>query len=126
MPFSQCNTWSYNEKMYNVAGIWLKRRYIDKMLIYSRPGKIICILIERSVQSMDPVSSGVHPLRLAPYYTMTLKSPPPHLLVHPSLISRKIMERHYYSFFRPLIFPEKTLCQTIHLLSGQTNSPRLH
>ena len=31
-----------------------------------------------------------------------------------------------YSLFLPLVFPDKTLCQTIHLLSGQINSPRLH
>ena len=38
--------------MNNVAGIWLKGRYVDKMPMYFRPGKIICILKESSVQSM--------------------------------------------------------------------------
>ena len=55
----QCKSRSYNEKMNNVAGIWLKGRYIDKMPTYSRPGKIIYISKESSVQSMNMVPRGV-------------------------------------------------------------------
>ena len=47
--------------MINVADIWLKGRYIDKMPTYSRPGKIICILKESSVQWMNMVSRAVMP-----------------------------------------------------------------
>ena len=55
---------------------------------------------------------------------MTFK--PSHLFVHPSLINRTIMARHYLSFFWTPVLPGKTLYQIIHLLSGQTNSPYLH
>ena len=72
---------SYDEKMNNVAGIWLKGRYVGKMPMYSRPGKIICILKESSAQSMNtavscPRTKFVPPWRLAPSYMMTLKPPP--------------------------------------------------
>ena len=40
----------------NVAVIWLKGEYLDKMPTYTRPGKIICILKESSVQLMNTVS----------------------------------------------------------------------
>ena len=33
------------DKVNNVTGIWLKGRHLDKIAIYSRPEKIVCILI---------------------------------------------------------------------------------
>ena len=59
--FSQCKTWSYNEKINNVAVIWLKERYKDKIPISSRPGKVSCLLKECSAMSMNTVSGGVIP-----------------------------------------------------------------
>ena len=59
---SQCKTWSYNENMNNVADIWLRGRYIDKMPMYSRLGEIIFILKESNVQSMNTVSRRIMPL----------------------------------------------------------------
>ena len=47
--------------MNNVAGIWLKGRYIDKMPMDARPGMIICILKEGRLQSMNTVSREVIP-----------------------------------------------------------------
>ena len=105
----------HNEEMNNVAGIWLKGRYIDKMQMYSRPGKIVCILKGTSVQSMNTVSTGVMPLHkvwsslplgYAPSYIMTLKPLPPHLFVHPSLINREIMARHHV-YFLPIPSPPR-------------------
>ena len=60
--FSQYKTWNYNKKINNVAVIWLKERYVDKIPISSRPGKIIWILKESSAKSMNTVSRGIIPL----------------------------------------------------------------
>ena len=110
--------------MNNVADIWFKGRYVDKMPMYSRPGKIICILKENSVQSTNMVSRGVvpphqiwtPPLKIAPAY-MTLKPPP-----SPPLCLSKSHKKENYdkvpcSSFQPTFLPVgKNLCQAIHLL----------
>ena len=112
--------------MNNVAGICLKGRYINKMPMYSRSAKIICILKGSSVQSMKNL---VPPLRLGSSYMMTLNPPnlPTSLLIQISKIE-KLCQGTIFSFFLPPVLPGKTLSQVIHLFSGQTHttSPLTH
>ena len=109
---SQCKTQSYNEKMHNVTDIWLKRRYIDKMPMYSRPEKIICILEESSVQSMSMVSRGVIP----PH---KFWSPPPLRLVpspptSPPLCSSKSPKQKNYGKAPCIASSDPQPCQAKH------------
>ena len=52
--------------MHKAAGTQLKESYLDKMAMYSRLGKIICILKENNAQPMNPVSRWSCPLQSLP------------------------------------------------------------
>ena len=72
------------------------------MPMYSGPGKIICILKESSVQLMITVSRGFCPrIKFGPPFKACsivyddFKPPTPHLLVHLSLMNRKVMARRH-------------------------------